>query len=157
MPWKTFSSPFDAIQRHWFWSTLVDCLVAWWRHQRETFSALLALCTGNSPVTGGFPHKGQLRGALKFSLICAWTRGWVNHRDAGDLRWLWCSLWRHSNGTQPSVRKPGNNLMHTQFTCSVYHKDVFENDIMKTRQFPGINEVRLLFPWSFWPMEGRGP
>ena len=26
-----------------------------WRHQMETFSALLALCTGNSPVTGEFP------------------------------------------------------------------------------------------------------
>ena len=24
---------------------------AWWRHQMETFSALLALCAGNSPVT----------------------------------------------------------------------------------------------------------
>ena len=27
----------------------------WWRHQMETFSALLALCAGNSPVTGEFP------------------------------------------------------------------------------------------------------
>ena len=27
---------------------------AWWHHQMETFSALLALCAGNSPVTGEF-------------------------------------------------------------------------------------------------------
>ena len=27
----------------------------WWRHQMETFSALLALCAGNSPVNGEFP------------------------------------------------------------------------------------------------------
>ena len=27
----------------------------WWRHQMETFSALLAICVGNSPVTGEFP------------------------------------------------------------------------------------------------------
>ena len=27
----------------------------WWRHQMETFSSLLALCAGNSPVTGEFP------------------------------------------------------------------------------------------------------
>ena len=27
----------------------------WWRHQMETFSALLALCAGNSPVSGEFP------------------------------------------------------------------------------------------------------
>ena len=28
---------------------------SWWRHQMETFSALLAICAGNSPVTGEFP------------------------------------------------------------------------------------------------------
>ena len=27
----------------------------WWRHHMETFSALLAFCTWNSPVTGEFP------------------------------------------------------------------------------------------------------
>ena len=27
----------------------------WWRHQMETFPALLAICAGNSPVTGEFP------------------------------------------------------------------------------------------------------
>ena len=32
------------------------------------------------------PHKGQWRGALIFSLICAWINGWVNNREAGDLR-----------------------------------------------------------------------
>ena len=32
------------------------------------------------------PHKGQWRGTLIFSLICAWTNGWVINRDAGDLR-----------------------------------------------------------------------
>ena len=31
-------------------------------------------------------HKGQLRGALIFSLICAWTNSLANNRDAGDLR-----------------------------------------------------------------------
>ena len=32
------------------------------------------------------PRKGQWRGALVFSLICAWINGWVNNREAGDLR-----------------------------------------------------------------------
>ena len=27
----------------------------WWRHQMETFSALLAICAGNSPIPGEFP------------------------------------------------------------------------------------------------------
>ena len=32
------------------------------------------------------PNKGQWRRALIFSLICAWMNGWVNNREAGDLR-----------------------------------------------------------------------
>ena len=32
------------------------------------------------------PHKGQWRGALTFSLICAWTNGWANNRGAGYSR-----------------------------------------------------------------------
>ena len=29
--------------------------ITWWRHQMEIFSALLAICAGNSPVPGEFP------------------------------------------------------------------------------------------------------
>ena len=61
---------------------------SWWRHQMETFSALLALCAGNSPVPVNSPHKGQWRGALMFTLICARINDWVNNREAGDLRRL---------------------------------------------------------------------
>ena len=37
-----------------------------------------------SPVNS--PHKGQWRGALIFTLICARITGWVNNCEAGDLR-----------------------------------------------------------------------
>ena len=37
-----------------------------------------------SPVNS--PHKGQWRGALMFSLIYPRINGWVNNREAGDLR-----------------------------------------------------------------------
>ena len=58
-----------------------------WRHEMETFSALLAFCAGNSPRSPvNSPHKGQRRGAFMFSLICTWTNSWANNRDAGDLR-----------------------------------------------------------------------
>ena len=32
------------------------------------------------------PRKGQWSGAFVFSLICSWINGWVNKRDASDLR-----------------------------------------------------------------------
>ena len=72
---------------HWRWVN------PWWRHQMETFSALPAICAGNSPVPGEFPTQGQWRGALMFTLNCAEINGWVNNREAGDL----CPLWRHRN------------------------------------------------------------
>ena len=52
----------------------------WWRHQMETFSALLHRSPANSP------HKGQWRQALMFSLMRAWTNGRVNNRNASNLR-----------------------------------------------------------------------
>ena len=35
--------------------TLLASRQSWWRHQMETFSALLAICPGYSPVPGEFP------------------------------------------------------------------------------------------------------
>ena len=53
---------------------------SWWRHQMETFSKYWPFVRVYSS------HKGQWRGALMFSLICARINGWVNNRVAGDLR-----------------------------------------------------------------------
>ena len=60
-------------------------LLAWWRHQMETFPRYWPFVRGfhRSPVNP--QHKGQWRGALMFSLIWPWINGWVNNRDAGDL------------------------------------------------------------------------
>ena len=59
----------------------------WWRHQMHgNICRVTGLCAGNSPVIGEFPHKGQWRGALMFSLISAWINSWVNNREAGDFR-----------------------------------------------------------------------
>ena len=72
--WWSFRVGFNVIIR------------VWWRHRMETFFALLALCVWNSPAPVNSPHKGQWRGALMFSLICAWINGLENNREAGDLR-----------------------------------------------------------------------
>ena len=64
-----------------FTAVVLECTHdSWWRHQMETFFALLAICAGNPLVIG------QWRGTLMFSLIYAWIKGWVNNREAGDLR-----------------------------------------------------------------------
>ena len=68
------------------WAKASGMFVLWWRHQMETFSALLAICAGNSPVTGEFTAQRPVTRALMLSLIWAWINGWVNNREAGDLR-----------------------------------------------------------------------
>ena len=50
---------------------------SWWRYQMETFSAFLAIYTGNSPVTDEFPAQRPV--------ICVWINGWVNNCGAGEL------------------------------------------------------------------------
>ena len=59
--------------------------ISWRRHQMETFSALLVVCAGNSPVTGEFPSQWPVTRSF-FSVICARINGWVNNREADDLR-----------------------------------------------------------------------
>ena len=68
---------------------------SWWRHQMEILFALLALCAGNSPVTGEFPSQRPVMRSLDvFVDLC------LNWR-LSKQPWGWWfetpsrSLWRH--------------------------------------------------------------
>ena len=69
-------------ERHWYYRILCN----WWCHHMEMFPLYWPSVRGihRSPMAS--PHKGQWRGTLKFALICAWTNGWANNLDTGDLR-----------------------------------------------------------------------
>ena len=70
---------------------------SWRRHQMETFSALLAFCSGNSPVTGEFPAQRPVTRNfdvffdlhLNQQLSKQWRRRWIETPSR--------SLWRHCN------------------------------------------------------------
>ena len=71
----------------------------WWRHQTETLSALLALCAGDSPVTGEF--RSQRPVTQSFDIFFDLH---LNKRLSKQWRCWWfempsCSLWRHCNDT----------------------------------------------------------
>ena len=69
------------------WIGVVNCwFYIWWRHQMETFPRYWPFVKGIHRSPMDYPHKGQWREALVFSLICTWTNGKANIRDAGDLR-----------------------------------------------------------------------
>ena len=71
-----------------------------------------------SPVNS--PHKGQWGGALMFSLICVWINGWVNNREAGDLRRdyahydvtvMWFAGLRETPGPWLSITRRGPGIV----------------------------------------------
>ena len=70
---------------------------SWWRLQMETFSALLALCAGNSPVTCEFPSQ-----RLVTRIFDVFFDLRLNKRLSKQSRHRWSktpshSLWRHWN------------------------------------------------------------
>ena len=74
-PWNSLE--LLIIMNYWikikFWACTQP--YPWWRHQKETFSALLVICAGNSPVAGEFPAQRPV------------TRSFdVNTGVAGDLK-----------------------------------------------------------------------
>ena len=87
---------------------------SWWRHQMETFSALLAFCAGNSPVPGEFPAQRPVTRSFDVvfdlrlnKLLSKQSWGW----------WVetpWCPLWRHCNVKVPfskvRICYPGNTF-----------------------------------------------
>ena len=77
-----------------------------------------------SPVNS--PHKGQWRGALMFTLICARINGWVNNREAGDLR-------RHRAHSDVIVMGNGQ------------HGFTKTDDVIKTKQ--STTKPRAYFRW----------
>ena len=52
----------------------------------ETFSALLAICAGNSPVTGEFPARRPVTRSFDVFFDLRPNNGWVNNGEAGDWR-----------------------------------------------------------------------
>ena len=77
---------------------------SWWRHQMETFSALLAICARNSPVTGEFPAQRPVRRSFDVFFYLS------PNKRLSKQPWGWwfrtpsCPLWRHNNVNQ-NVRR----------------------------------------------------
>ena len=75
----------------------------WWRHQMETFSALLGICAGNSPVPGEFPSQKPV--TRSFDVFFDLSR---NKRLSKQSRGWWFEIvlppsWRHCNDSRKSI------------------------------------------------------
>ena len=84
---------------------------AWWRHQMETFSALLAICAGNSPVPGEFPTQRPVTRSFDVYFDMR-----PNKRlSKQSLGWWFVTLshpfWRHRDGLKftPLLKRTGSH------------------------------------------------
>ena len=85
---------------HSAWLPLSEKTInTWWCHQLETFSALPALCEGNTAVTSGFPPEGPVTQSFDvfFDLRLYKRLGKQQSRHWWFETPSW-SLWRHCNG-----------------------------------------------------------
>ena len=99
----------------------------WWRHQMETFCALLALFAGNSPVTGEFPAQRPVTRSFDVFFDLR-----LNNR-LSKQSWDWWfetpsrSSWRHCNvthvnnmWTSVSGRSTPHSWKYTTFVRGVH-------------------------------------
>ena len=82
-----------AIWRH-------QATMTWWHHQMETFSVLLSLCAGNSPVPGEFPAQRPVTRTFEVFFDLR-----PNKRLSKQLLGWWFDtlsspLWCHCNGVK---------------------------------------------------------
>ena len=95
---------------------IVSLAGAWWCHQMETFPALLAICAGNSPVSGGFP--AQMPVTWSFD-ICFDLR--LNKRFGTQS----CPLRRHCNGLRRQNYRSLGRLMVANCDITFYNRFIF--------------------------------
>ena len=100
---------------------------SWWRHQMETFSALLAICAGNSPVPNEFPaQKPETRSfdvlfdlRPKKRLSKQWW-GWWLETPPRPL-WRYCNVYQFFNDII-TIYSQTIFSMSPQYTyCRVYN------------------------------------
>ena len=76
----------------------------WWRHQMETFSALLAICAGNSPVPGEFPAQRPVTRSFDVFFDLRLNKRLSKQSWGWWYETLLCPLWRHCNEICSCVR-----------------------------------------------------
>ena len=96
--WTTATNcSYSVVIMKWYHTRYSQPMRTWWRHQMEIFSALLAICAENSPVSGEFPAQRPVTPNFDVSFDLR-----LNKR-LGKQSWGWWfetlsrPLWRHRN------------------------------------------------------------
>ena len=72
------------------WEAVVN--IPWWRHQMETFSALLVLCVGTSPGSGDFPSQRPVTQSFDVFFDLRMNKRLIWDAIVVIMTSLWCVL-----------------------------------------------------------------
>ena len=109
----------------------------WWRHQLETFSALLALCAGNSPVTGEFPAQRPV------------TRSFDVFFDLSMNKWLSKQSWGWWSETpsRPSWHHCNERVAYELGCCAIFMAHPITLVLVTGRRKHRLALLNIHFTW----------
>ena len=123
----------------------LQTVISWWRHEMETFSALLAICAGNSPVTGEFPAQRPVTRSFDVLFDLSLNKPLSKQWWGWWFETLARPLWRHCNVVSPCYQ--GGISLHTDTSllkingahwCPQAHVNSYGTYIMLTNVHPSI-------------------
>ena len=114
-------------------SRAYELISSWWRHQMETFSALLAICAGNSPVPGEFPTQRPVTRSFDVYFDLRPNKRLSKQSWGWWFETLSCSLWGHRNVsvdlyTDHNVTTTKSEIKNSYSIIKVIHK-IIDGDI----------------------------
>ena len=124
------------------WLETVAYFPPWWRHQMETFSALLAICAGNSPVPGEFPTQRPVTRSFDVyfdlrpnkRLSKQWWGWWFETQS--------CPLWCHRNAMRFFIG--ASYKLEVKTTVQILsHKQLMKINIRNPARFLAISSAIL--------------
>ena len=132
--------------------------LSWWRHQMETFSALLAIFAGNSPVTGELPAQRPVTQGFDVFFDLHLNKRLSKQSWGWWFETLSCPSWHHCNVLRGHMSiTPSHQLRTCQQTASYddWLTDPRRNLIKLWKYhsqnvFLGYN-VEIFIICTFWP------
>ena len=140
---KCHSLHFIRPRRNWKQEAFCNCLVeliafafSWWRHQIETFSALLAICAGNSPVTDEFATQRPATRSFDVFFDLRLNKRLRKQSWGWWFETLSRPLWRHRN-----VYRKIYMRSHIWSLCLPFHSTTVLPIVLKTKPNVTLDDV----------------
>ena len=114
---------------------------AWWRHQMETFSTLLAICAGNSPVPSEFPAQRPVTPIFDVFFDLR-----LNKRSSKQSWGWWFEtlsrpLWCHCNGICVGNCLDGTHLRNLRQINQTWSSDPLLDRIHSYVLYHNLDEI----------------